>query len=92
MSKKNLISIVVPCYNEEEAIPLFFKEINRVLSSVEDIDYELVFIDDGSSDKTLSILRDLSRLSNHRTTYVPDVMQACSILRSHAILGKKLLY
>lgn len=54
------ISIVVPCYNEEEAIPYFYKEMNKVIKKM-DVDFELIFVNDGSKDKTLEILRDLSK-------------------------------
>ena len=57
MSK--LLSLVVPCYNEEDALPPFYKEASRVLDSM-DIEAEFVFIDDGSKDKTLEILRSLA--------------------------------
>lgn len=60
-----LISIVVPCYNEEESLPLFTDELSRVTNSMKerhgDLEFELVFIDDGSSDGTLSILKDLAQ-------------------------------
>lgn len=59
MSK--LLSIVVPCYNEEEAIPIFYKEINKVKQELTSVDVELVFIDDGSRDRTLEVLRQLSK-------------------------------
>ncbi len=54
-----LLSIVVPCYNEEDAIPVFLDKITIVLSNMESVDYELLFIDDGSGDATLSVLRKL---------------------------------
>ncbi len=54
-----LLSLVVPCYNEEDALPPFYEEACRVLASM-DIDAEFVFIDDGSKDKTLEILRSLA--------------------------------
>ena len=60
MSKEK-ISIIVPCYNEEEALPIFYKEINRVSKEMKNIDFEFLFINDGSRDKTLDILRDLSK-------------------------------
>ena len=58
---KEKISIIVPCYNEEEALPIFYKEINRVSKEMKCVDFEFLFINDGSRDKTLDILRDLSK-------------------------------
>ena len=58
---KEKISIIVPCYNEEEALPIFYKEINRVSKEMKFVDFEFLFINDGSRDKTLDILRDLSK-------------------------------
>ncbi|MGE5455935.1 MAG: glycosyltransferase family 2 protein [Ignavibacteriales bacterium] len=52
------LSVVVPCYNEEEMIPIFYEEVTKELKKLK-IDYELVFIDDGSVDKTLPILKKL---------------------------------
>jgi dolichol-phosphate mannosyltransferase len=51
------ISIVVPMYNEEKVIPLFFAEINRVMSSIPQYQFELVIVNDGSKDQTLSLLK-----------------------------------
>ena len=53
------ISIIVPCYNEEEAIPIFYNEVKRIFSDLPN-DYELCFIDDGSTDNTLQILKQTS--------------------------------
>lgn len=50
---KELISIIIPCYNEQESIPLFYNEINKVMDIITDTNFELLFIDDGSKDKTL---------------------------------------
>lgn len=54
------ISLVVPCYNEEQALPLFFKEAMKAVDALKkqyNMDTEFVMIDDGSNDKTLSIIR-----------------------------------
>lgn len=64
MTQKEKISIVVPCYNEEESLPIFYKEITKVSKKLKEVDFEYVFINDGSKDKTLSILRDLSKKDN----------------------------
>lgn len=60
-NRKELISIVVPCYNEQESLPIFYKEISKVIKEMKEVDFELLFINDGSKDKTLEILRDLSK-------------------------------
>lgn len=59
--KKEKISIIVPCYNEEESLPIFYKEINKISKEMKNLDFEFLFINDGSKDKTLSILKDLSK-------------------------------
>ena len=57
----DLISIVVPCYNEQEALPEFYKEINKVIQDMNNVSFEMIFIDDGSKDKTLSMLKSLCK-------------------------------
>ena len=68
-----LISVVVPCYNEQEVLPLFYNEINKVLaqmhSEYDDLEFELLFINDGSKDNTLKMLRELSA-SDNRVRYI----------------------
>jgi glycosyltransferase involved in cell wall biosynthesis len=62
MSKnKKLISIIVPCYNEEESIPLFYKEIEKVRNKLTEVDFEYIFIDDGCKDNSLGEIRELAR-------------------------------
>ena len=53
------LSIIVPCYNEEDSIPLFYKEIKKISSSLR-VKLELIFVDDGSSDKSLEIMKELT--------------------------------
>lgn len=59
--EKELISVIVPCYNEEEVLPLFRQEILRVSEEMTkahpQLEFEFLFINDGSRDKTLEILR-----------------------------------
>ena len=64
VEKQKLISIIVPCYNEQESLPIFYKEITKVLKNA-DYDYELVFVNDGSKDKTLEILKEISQTDKH---------------------------
>ncbi len=58
------LSIIVPLYNEEESIRPLVNEIKRALGKV-DIDYEVLFIDDGSRDDSLKILKEICRTDNH---------------------------
>ncbi len=53
----NKLSIIVPCYNEEEVISLFYRETSAIVNKIEDLSYEFIFIDDGSKDHTLNILK-----------------------------------
>lgn len=55
-----MISIIVPCYNEQEALPLFHKEITRVLQEMGE-SYELLLVNDGSRDSTLDVMRTLAQ-------------------------------
>lgn len=54
------ISVIVPCYNEEESIPLFYDEIKRVRSLMTDYAFEVIFVDDGSRDRSLELMRELA--------------------------------
>lgn len=63
------ISLIIPCYNEEESLLPFYTELNSVSKDMEEYDFEMLFIDDGSKDKTLSILKDLAKNDN-RVKYI----------------------
>lgn len=64
------ISIVVPCYNEEESLPLFYEEVNKITEKMKKkTDFEFVFVNDGSRDKTLEILRNLAKRDD-RVRYI----------------------
>jgi glycosyltransferase involved in cell wall biosynthesis len=67
--KKELITVIVPCYNEEESLPLFYEEINRISKEMKKIDFEFLFINDGSKDKTLDIMRELAS-DDKRVRYI----------------------
>ncbi len=67
---KPILSIVVPCFNEEESINFFYEEVNRVVTKMNLYeDTEFVFVDDGSSDKTLDIFKEISN-SDTRVHYI----------------------
>ncbi len=58
------ISLIIPCYNEQEVLPIFYEETSKVMHSMS-VDYELLFIDDGSSDRTLSIVNEFAACDEH---------------------------
>jgi glycosyltransferase involved in cell wall biosynthesis len=62
--KTKNISIIVPCYNEEESVPVFYREITKVMAKI-DREFELLFVNDGSTDKTLEILRTIAAEDVH---------------------------
>lgn len=62
VSLKRLISLIVPCYNEQESLPLFLPEVFRVAELMKErADIEILFIDDGSKDGTLQLLREFGK-------------------------------
>ena len=58
------LSLIVPCYNEQDMLPIFYKETTGVLSEM-GCSYELLFVDDGSTDSTLEILKKLAEEDGH---------------------------
>lgn len=63
-TKKKLVSIIVPCFNEEEALPIFYEEFTKVAKGFKQ-DYELILVNDGSKDKTLKVMETLSKKDSH---------------------------
>lgn len=63
-----IISIIVPCYNEQQALPLFYSELSNVLGNIQ-YEYEVIFINDGSTDSTLNLLHEYSEKDN-RVSYI----------------------
>lgn len=63
------ISVLVPCYNEEASLPLLYTELVKVMNSCQSYDWEVLFINDGSRDNTLSVIKDL-RQRDMRVSYV----------------------
>ena len=55
------ISIIVPCFNEEESLPLFYAEMEKIKFQLND-HFEYIFVNDGSKDRTLQVLRDLNQV------------------------------
>lgn len=67
--KKKKLSLVVPAYNEEKSIPIFYKEVKKVEEEMPDIVMDFLFIDDGSIDGTLDVLRELNE-QDERVHYI----------------------
>lgn len=67
--EKKLLSIVVPAYNEQESLPLFYEAIINIESQIQDTDIEIIIIDDGSKDNTLSVIKKLHE-KDSRVHYV----------------------
>lgn len=58
------ISVVVPMYYEEEIVNVCYKELKNVLANIKDYDYEIIFVNDGSKDKTLELLEKIAKKNN----------------------------
>lgn len=69
MKQTDLISIIIPCFNEEEMIPLMYKELEKVTKKIS-AEFEYIFINDGSSDNTLDTLRILTESDGNRMKYI----------------------
>ena len=67
--KKEKISVIVSCYNEQESIPYFYEEITKISKKMKDLDFEYLFVNDGSKDNTLKIVKELSE-KDDRVKYV----------------------
>ena len=66
---RRLISILVPCYNEEAVLRQFYARTSEVIGGLSSYDFEFVFVNDGSRDETLAIMREL-RAKDARVSYV----------------------
>ena len=62
------VALIVPCYNEQEALPIFYEEVMKVVTTM-NCQYELIFVNDGSRDNTLSILKNFAA-KDENVTYI----------------------
>jgi len=67
-SKNKTISIIIPCYNEEPAIPYFYEEINKVSNTIKE-NFEFIFVNDGSKDKTIEVIKKYAK-KDKRVKYI----------------------
>ena len=71
------LSLIIPCYNEEEALPYIYEELVKVSATLSDYEIEYLFVNDGSKDHTLDKLKELAKSS--RST-IPS--KSCGLLPS----------
>lgn len=72
LEQKKLLSVVIPCYNEEECLPYFYKEIKKVSADLlgkYSLSCEFIFVDDGSKDKSLNIIKEYA-ITDARVRYL----------------------
>ena len=63
------ISVIVPCFNEQESLPFFYEEINKVSKQMNALSFEFIFVDDGSKDDTLSVIKEYAS-KDERVKYI----------------------
>lgn len=63
------LTAIIPCYNEESALRYFYEEMERVMRSMPQVDFELLFVNDGSKDNTLEQIKALS-VRDERVKYI----------------------
>ena len=63
------VTIIIPAYNEEESLPLLYERLNNVVNKLDNYEFEMLFVNDGSKDKTINIIKDL-RAQDKRVSYV----------------------
>lgn len=63
------ISLIIPCYNEEESIPILYNELDRISNTMNYVEFGFFFIDDGSTDNTLTLLKKLNS-NDSRVKYI----------------------
>ena len=63
------ISIIIPAYNEQESLPILYERLTKLMDSMENYQFEVLFINDGSKDKTIEIIKEL-RQKDERICYV----------------------
>lgn len=64
-----MISIIVPCFNEEESLPIFYKEIVKIMDQMKTCRFEIILVNDGSKDNTLDVMRMLAK-KDSRISYI----------------------
>ena len=63
------ISIIIPAYNEEDSLPFLFERLNNLINQIQNYEFEILFVNDGSKDKTLEIIKEQRKIDN-RISYL----------------------
>lgn len=66
---KKTVTLIVPCYNEEASLPIFYEEVSSVANTLQNYEVTLLLVNDGSKDRTLSIMRELAE-KDARVRYI----------------------
>ena len=66
---KDLITIVVPCYNEEKALPYYYNKMKEIMQKMEHVNFEIILVNDGSTDGTVSEMKKLAQ-KDDRIKYI----------------------
>ena len=66
---KKLVSILIPCYNEQASLPTLYTELSEVINGLNDYDFEILFVNDGSKDNTLELIKAFHE-TDKRISYV----------------------
>lgn len=59
------ISIIIPAYNEEESLPILYERLNKLINEVKNYEFEVLFVNDGSTDNTIQIIKELRQKDDH---------------------------
>ena len=63
------VTIIVPTYNEEESLPFLYERLNKLINNVQNYEFEIIFVNDGSNDKTIELIKEYRKKDN-RINYV----------------------
>ena len=63
------INIIIPAYNEEESLPHLYERLTKIINSIDNYQFEILFINDGSKDRTLELIKEYRKKDN-RISYV----------------------
>lgn len=66
MAELRKLAVIVPCFNEQEILPRFYNEITKVMDQLPNLGCNILFVDDGSTDNTLQLIKELNKNDNEK--------------------------